>query len=141
MKLTGNMLTVCHDVKEPGRGVLGMAGHKAYPEFSRNPVNLFQQIREMIVCIQIIAVGVDILAQKGNFLVSGLYQLPDLRKDRRGFPAALPAPDVGNNAVGTEIIASVHDGNPSLHAPFPHHRDSAMPPCSSAVEKTRFRVS
>ena len=78
----------------------------------------------MVVQIQIIAVGVDILPQQGDVLVTGGNQFPDLLQNALGITAALPAPDIGYDAVGTEIVAAVHDADPCLHALFPHHRDA-----------------
>ena len=60
----------------------------------------------MVVQIQIIAVGVDILAQQSDVLVPGLHQLPDLLQNALGVPAPLPAPDIGYDAVGAEVVAA-----------------------------------
>ena len=98
-----------------------MAGHEADKVVAGNPVNLPQQVREIHGTVQILAVGVDVLPQQGNLLEAALHQLPDLGQDALRFPAALPAPDVGDDAVGTEVVAPVHDGDPCLHGALPHH--------------------
>ena len=76
----------------------------------------------MVVQIQIIAVGVDILAQQSDVLVTGGNQFPDLLQNALGITAALPAPDIGYDAVGAEVVAAVHDGHPRPGAALPHHR-------------------
>ena len=124
VQLLGHMRACGHHVKQPGRGVLGVAGHEADEIFSRDPVDVRQQVGEVVVQIQIVAVGVHVLAQQGDVLVPRLHQLPDLRQHGLGVPAPLPAPDVGHDAVGAEVVASVHDGDPGLHALLPHHGDA-----------------
>ena len=66
---------------------------------------------------QILPVGVHVLAQEGDVLIPGGDQLPGLGHHLLGTAGALPAPDVGDDAVGTEVVAAVHDGEPRLHLP------------------------
>ena len=113
-----------HHVKEPVGGVLGMAGHEADQVLAGDLVDVLQQIRKVVIQPQVVAVGVDVLAQEGNVLVPGLHQLPDLLQNALGITAALPAPDIGHDTVGAEVVAAVHDADPCLHALFPHHRDA-----------------
>lgn len=40
--------------------------------------------------------------------------------DGLGTAASFPAPHIGHNAVGAEIIAAIHDGNPSGKAALAH---------------------
>ena len=77
----------------------------------------------MVVQIQIIAVGVDILPQQGDVLVTGGNQFPDLLQNALGITAALPAPDIGYDSVGTEIVAAVHYRYPCFFIIVTHNRN------------------
>ena len=86
VQLLGNVGAFRHHVKEAVGGVLWMAGHKADEILPGDLVDILQQIREVVADIQVISVGVDVLPQEGDVLVSGFHQLPDLREDRLGIP-------------------------------------------------------
>ena len=68
---------------------------------------------------QVLAVGVHVLAQEGDVLIARRNELPCLPDHVLGLAGALPAPDVGHDAVGAEVVAAVHDGEPGLHAAVP----------------------
>ena len=118
------MGTCRHGVKQLFRRVLGMAGHEADAVLAGNLINIGQQVRKIIVNIQVIAVGVDVLAQQSDVLVPGLHQFPDLLQHTLRVPAPFPAPDIGDDAVGAKIVAAVHDGDPGFDALLPHHGDA-----------------
>ena len=65
---------------------------------------------------------VHILAQEGNFLAAGGDQGLAFFQNVLGLPAPLPATDVRNDAVSTEIIAAVHNGHPAFQGVVPEHR-------------------
>ena len=68
---------------------------------------------------QALAIGVDILPQQRDILVALCYQLLYLLHDPLRTAAALPAAHIGHNAVGTKIIAAVHDWYPSFDKAIP----------------------
>src|SRR6516164_1938438 len=56
-------------------------------------------------------VGVDVLAEEGNLLHPLCGELADLLDDLHTAAAHLAPPHVGNDAVGTEVVAPLHDGD------------------------------
>ena len=96
-----------------------MAGHKADEKIPGNLGNLGQQIGKIHAAVQILTVGVHILTQQGNLLGASGNQLPALLQNILRLPAPLPAPDIGDNAVGAEVVAAVHDGDPGLQGVVP----------------------
>ena len=113
-----------HGLKEFLRGVPGVAGHKAHKEVPGNGVNPGQQVGKVDLQPQILAVAVHVLAQEGDVLIPLRHQLAHLVHDALRVPGALPAPDVGHDAVGTEVVAAVHDGHPGLDLPLADHRQA-----------------
>ena len=124
MQLAGNVFTCRHGIKQFLGGILGMAGHETNAEVAFDLVDLGQQVGEIVVDVQVIAVGVDVLAQQGDILVTCFHQLFHFSQHAFGIAAALPAADIGNDAVRTEVIAAIHDGDPCLHALFTDHRNA-----------------
>ena len=112
MELLGDFGIPGHGVKELLGGVSGVAGHKPDQEIAGKLGNLSQKIRKIHAAVQILAVGVDVLAQKGDFLAAVLNEFPAFCQNAFAFAAPLPAPDIGHDAVGAEIVAAVHDGHP-----------------------------
>ena len=124
VKHRGHLFAPGHGLKELLGGVLGVGGHKANEEVAGDVVDLRQQVGKVHGVVQVLAVGVYVLAQQGNVLVPLLHQLPHLGENVLGLPGALPAPDIGHDAVGAEVIAAVHDGHPGLHLVLAHHGDA-----------------
>ena len=124
MELPGRVGAGGHGFKELLPRVLGVTGHEADKIVPWDFVNLLQEIREIHGLVQVLAVGVDVLAQEGDLLVPRLRQGPDLGKDILHLPAPFPPPDIGHDTVGAEVVAPVHNGNPCLDAALPHHRQS-----------------
>ena len=122
VELPGHMGAPGHGLEELVPGVLGVAGHEADQVVPGDLVDLREEVGEIHGGLQVLAVGVDVLAQEGDVLVPLVHQLPDLRQDVPRLPAPLPAPDIGDDAVGAEVVAAVHDGDPGLHRALPDHR-------------------
>ena len=99
-----------------------MAGHKPEDEISLQGGKRSQKIREIHVQPQILAVGIDVLAQKGDVPIALGNHLPDLRLHILRPAAPFPATDVGDDAVGAEVVAAVHDADPALELAQPFHR-------------------
>ena len=114
----------------------------------RKSVYLSYEVREVAALVEVLAVAVDVLAEEGDVLIPGLDEAARLCHDVVKAPGALPAPDVGDDAVGAEVVAAVHDGEPGLDAALPVHgqalrddalagrdlKDPASPPRRALVE-------
>ena len=107
-----DLFALCHGLEQPGAGILGMAGHKTDAEVAGNGVAQFQQTGKIGEILLIQAVGIDILAQQGDILVALGHQFFQFGNDHVGMTAALSAAHVGNDTVGAEIVAAVHNGQP-----------------------------
>ena len=116
MKLLGNLGAGGHGVKELFRGVLGVGGHKPQPEVPGELRNLGQEVGKIHAQPQIFSIGVDVLPQKGDVLDSLFEKSPHLGENILRAAAALPAADIGHDAVRAEVVAPVHDGHPRLRA-------------------------
>ena len=103
-----------HGLKQLLRRVLGVAGHEADEKLARDVVYHAYEVGEIRFPAEIAAVGVYVLSQQGYVLVAVGYELPRLGHDILRTAGALPAADVGYDAVGAEIIAAVHDRQPRL---------------------------
>ena len=121
VELLGDLGIGGHGVKELLPRVPGVAGHEANEEFPVQGGDGRQQVRKIPAPVQVLAVGIDILAQEGDLPAARGDQLPALLENFLRLAAPLPAPDIGDDAVGTEIIAAVHDGDPRLQRVVPHH--------------------
>ena len=108
-----------------------MAGHVADPFHPGDGIHLAEQGGKGILVPPVLAVGVHVLAQQGEFPVPLVHGFADFLTDGFGAAAPLPAPDIGDDAVGAEIVASVHNGHPGRIAALPdemalefpgHHR-------------------
>ena len=117
----GHMAALGHGVEQLIAGVLGLGRHKADQVVAVDLVQLPQQVRKVPGLRQILAVGVDVLAQQGDLLIPLRRQLADLLHDLLRGAAALPAPDVGDDAVRAEVVAPIHDGHPRPNPALPDH--------------------
>ena len=93
-------------------GILGVAGHKADVVIAGHSAQQIEQVGEIDLFLQPLAVAVHVLPQQGDLLIARLHKAAELRKDIAGLAALLAAADVGHDAVGAEVIAAVHDGQP-----------------------------
>ena len=91
-----------------------MTRHKADQKVSRNVVDPPDQVGKIYVFRQIFSVGIDVLPQQGDVLISFLHQAPGFCYDIVRFPGPFPSPHIGDDTVSTEIVAPVHDAQPSF---------------------------
>jgi hypothetical protein len=99
-------------VDELEAGILRVAGHEADVIVPRDGAKQVQQVGKIHLLLKALAVAVDVLAQQGDLLVARLHEALELGEDVAGLPALFAATDVGHDAVGTEVVAAVHDGQP-----------------------------
>ena len=121
VQLPGHMAAGSHHVEQLVAGVLRLGGHKADKVVALDLIQRRQQVGKVVADAQILAVGVDVLPQQGDLLEALGHKAAHLIDDPLRVAAALPAPDVGHDAVGTEVVAAVHDGHPRAGASLPHH--------------------
>ena len=93
-------------------GVLGVAGHKADVVIAGHGAQQVEQVGEIDLLLQPLTVAVHVLPQQGDLLIARFHKVAELGKDIAGLAALLAAADVGHDAVGAEVIAAVHDGQP-----------------------------
>ena len=93
-------------------GILRVAGHKADLVIAGYSAEQIEQISKVHLFFQALAVAVHVLAQQSDLLVSGFHQPPELRQDIAGLAALFTAPHIRYDAVGAEIVAAIHDGQP-----------------------------
>ena len=121
MQLLCHLFAVRHGIEQPGACVLGMAGHKPQPKIARHGVQTAQQIGKVNIQPQILAVGVDVLAKQGDLFVPRCDQLAQLLFDLLRAAAALAAAHIGDDTVGAEVVAAIHNGQPRLCAARAQH--------------------
>jgi len=140
--MLAHMFAFRHSADQFLAHVTGMAGHVPDPFHPRDGVHLAEESGKGIFFSPVLAVGVHVLAQKGEFPVALVHGLLDFFTDGIGAPAPFPAPDIGDDAVGAEIVAAVHDGYPGGIAAFPdemplkfpgHYRQIVVHPCLPVV--------
>ena len=115
------MAALGHGVKQLIAGILGLGRHKADQVVAVDLVQLPQKVRKVPGLRQVLSVGVHVLAQQGDLLEALRRQLADLLHDLLRGAAALPAPDIGDDAVGAEVVAPIHDGHPRPDPALPDH--------------------
>ena len=93
-------------------GVLGVAGHEPDVVVTGHGAQQVEQVGKVDLLFQALAVAVHVLAQQGDLLVTGLHKTPELGQDVARLAALFAAADVGHDAVGAEVVAAVHDGQP-----------------------------
>ena len=99
--------------------VLRVRGHKAYSEIPRKRVYAPQKLREAYAAFKPLAVGIDVLPQKGYFLIPRGNHFFRLGNYRLGLPRALAPPYIRHYAVGAKIIAAVHYRQPAFKGSVP----------------------
>ena len=85
--------------------ILGMARHEADAR-NLQPVEAIEQIGELRAAA---AIGVDVLSQQRDLLHARVPQAQRLLEHGLRLAGALPAADIGHDAVGAEVVAAVHD--------------------------------
>ena len=97
-----------HGVEELVGGILGVAGHKTQQEIAVQAGQLVQKVGKAARLGQILSVGVHILSQQGDLFITLGNQTFYIGNNAGFVPAALPTPDIGDDAVGAEIVAPIH---------------------------------
>ena len=105
--MVAHLLILRNGRHEPGRQVLGVAGHVPDTADTVHTVHGLQQVRE--VHAHALAVGIYVLAQQSNFRDPPLRQRADLGNHFLQRPGPLPPPHVGYDAVGAEVVAAEGD--------------------------------
>ena len=86
--------------------VLGVACHKTQTELAIYARNFFKQLRKTYV-VHAVGIGVYILPEQSQLLISVRNERAGLRNNVFRTPASLPAADIRNYAIAAEVIASV----------------------------------
>ena len=94
--------------------ILRVIGHKAQAVVPIDRPYFPQKRGKIRSVVQIFAVRIDVLPQKRDLFISLRDEFSAFRDDILRFAAALPPPDVGNDAVSTEIVAAVHNVDPCV---------------------------
>ena len=89
-----------------------MAGHETDVVVARDGAEQVEQVGEIHLLLEALAVAVDILAQKGDLLISCLHETLELGEDVAGLAALFAAADIRHDAIGAEVVTAIHDGQP-----------------------------
>ena len=106
LRLSGN------GVDQLVAGILGVAGHKADVVIAGHRAQQVEQIGKVHLFFQTLAVAVDVLSQQCDLLIACLHKTAELGKDITGLAALFAAAHIRHDAVGAEVVAAVHDGQP-----------------------------
>ena len=121
MDVLTDMLSLTDSPNDLIGQILRVGGHKAHAPDTRHRIQLPQELCKSCLLV-ILAVGVDILPQQGDLPVAICHDLLHLMQDILRQTAALAASHIGHDAVGTKIIATVHDGHPGRNRTPSHRR-------------------
>ena len=116
MQLMADMRSLRHRAEQLFRSILRMAGHKPQTIFARHGIQPRQQIGEIHADAQILAIRIDILSEQRDIFIAFFYQAAQLCLDVLRLPAALSAAHIRHDAIGAEIVAAVHNGQPCMAA-------------------------
>ncbi len=107
-----------HHLDQPIAQVLGVRCGETHPEQRRHARHPFHESGKVDSLFGPLhpTVGVDVLPQQRHLPITGIEQLPRLAQNGLRIAAALPAPRIGHHTIGTEVIASAHDGDECAHA-------------------------
>ena len=99
------------------RDVFGVGSGKTNSYLWREQSHLLHQFGEIDhFSIFFRMVGIDILSQKGYFLISLIDKLLCFVNDGFGIATALATTGIGHHTVSAEIVAASHDGDESRNA-------------------------
>ena len=101
-----------HSDDEFVREILRMRGREAYALDALDAVYHLQEPGEVDAAVFI---GVDVLSQQRDLPDAQSGQVVDLGQYFLVVFAPLPAPDVGDYAIGAEVVAATHDAHEGLH--------------------------
>ena len=97
--------------------ILGMRGHKAYARHAQG-VHAPQKFRELAAAA---AIGIDVLPQERDLLHALIDEALALLQHGLRLARTLPPAHIRHDAIGTEVVAAVHDvhkGGKSAGAPL-----------------------
>ena len=93
-------------------GVLRVAGHEADVVVTRHGAQQVEQVGEVDLFFQALAVAVHVLTQQGDLFVACFHKAAELGQDVAGLAALFAAAHIGHDAVCAEVVAAIHDGQP-----------------------------
>ena len=96
-----------------------MRRHKTDAEITGHIVQHTQQLCEIHILVKAFSVRIDVLPKEGDFLISRIHKRTEFRKNVRAFPASFPSPHIRDNAIGTKVVAAVHNRQPRLKRLIP----------------------
>ena len=89
-----------------------VAGHIMNTLNAGNNIHTAQQLSESVLVAKILAIGINVLSQQSKFLVAIFNCYLNLGNNIIDAAAALASAYIRHDAVGTEIIAAIHNRNP-----------------------------
>ena len=121
MEVTRHFLTRRNGIEQFGSGILGMGSHKANGEVTLNGVDTAKQLGKIDAMTLPFSVGIHVLSQQSNLFIARRNQFTSFFENNLRVATALTATDVGHDAVGAEIIATIHNGQPSFETAVTDH--------------------
>ena len=111
MQQVANFIMLLHHGDEPLGEILGVRRHEAHAELALHGGDRVEQGGEVGLAV---AVGVDVLPQKGDLLIPRRHERAHLFQNFLPRAALFPSAHIGNDAVGAEIVAAVGDVHPCV---------------------------
>ena len=108
-----NARKLCHRRNSLVGKVVGIRGSEANPLDSRAG-NFMKQLGELRLTIYVATVRVDVLPKKRDLSHAVGHEFLALPHHCLNSAAFFAATHVRNNAIGAEIVASRHDGDPGM---------------------------
>ena len=112
MHVVDDLFAVGNGVDHGKSHILGVAGHVPDPFDAVDIVDSGDELGEIRAVLEVQAIGIDILAEKGDFLVAFSSDLLDFFDNGVDGTAHFTAPDIRHDTVRAELVAAVHDGDP-----------------------------
>ena len=109
MDMIADLRSTGDDIDQFFCTVARMRGHEPHPEIARKIPDRFQKLRKAQIVLQILPIGVDIGAEKGDLDKALSDQVFCLGYNIRRQSSPLKSADKRNDAVGAEVVAAVHD--------------------------------
>ena len=122
MQVAADFLRLLHDRNQVVRQILRVGSHEADALQPLYLLHLLQKLRKGDGLVQILSIGIHVLAQQHDLHHAVRHQSLYLPDDFPGLPAALPAPHVGHDAVAAEVVAAEHDVDAGLEGIFTFYR-------------------
>ncbi len=110
--MMADMAAAGHRVNQLVRGVFGVRGHEAEAVVAVHGIQPAQKLGKTDGIPEGLAVRIHILPEKGDIFIAVFHKAAEFPQDGVRPAAALSAPDVRHNAVGTEIVAAIHHREP-----------------------------